>query len=321
MRAKPTWFVLLITFSIGSVLGVGPAQAASWTTGARLPAARVSLAAASDADGNVYAIGGFNTVTSTWVDTVYRYDPGANAWTKVAPLPQALASAVAVRGLDGRIYVFGGNTPTETLDSVEAYDPDTNTWSSLAPMPTPRYGAAATLGRDGMIYVIGGCCGNGPEYDVNEAYDPATNTWTTRAPTPAVGIAFAPAVTVGHRIFVLGGAITGDSLSIIQIYNPDRNRWRLDFSFVMPSARQSHGAATDGNGHVYVFGGFDGDDVFQSSVDVLTVKDKTWTSGPDMPAARARFGTASFKGKINVLGGYSCFTCTEGRNNYILSTP
>lgn len=318
MRAKTS--ILLIALSIGSVLAAEPAQAASWSTGARLPAARVSLAATTDADGNVYAIGGFNPVTSSYVNTVYRYTPNTNAWTKVAPLPQAVASAAAVRGVDGRIYVFGGLSGTQTLDAVEAYDPDTDTWTSLEPMPTARYGAAAALGRDGRIYVIGGCCGNEPEFNVNEAYDPTTDTWTSRAPTPAVGIAFASAVPVGGRIFVFGGAITGDSLPIIQVYNTATNQWRLNFTFTMPTARQSHGAASDGNGHVYVFGGFDGDDVFQSSVNVLTVSDKTWTSGPSMPAARAYFGTASFKGTIYVLGGRSCFTCTEGRNTFILST-
>jgi N-acetylneuraminic acid mutarotase len=318
MRAKRA-FVLVLALSIGSAIAVGPALAASWTSGARLPAARVSLTAASDANGKVYAIGGKNPSTSTIVDTVFRYDPGANAWTKVAPLPQPLSGAAAVRGLDGRIYVFGGATATQIVNTAEAYDPKTNAWTSLASMPTARYGAGAAVGPDGTIYVIGGCCGNEPEYNVNEAYDPATDTWTTKAPTAAVGIAFAPAVTVGHRIFVLGGAITGDSLSIIQIYNTDKDLWRLA-SYFMPSARQSHGAATDGHGHVYVFGGFDGDDVFQSSVDVLTVSSKTWTSGPALPAARASFGTASFKGTISVLGGNSCFTCTEGRTTFILKT-
>jgi large repetitive protein len=320
MRSRPTWFALLITIWIGSALGIAPAQAASWSAGARLPAARIQLASATDSSGNVYAIGGFNPVTSTYIDTVYRYDPSADTWTKVAPLPRTLAGAAAVRGLDGRIYVFGGVSGTQTLDSVEAYDPGTDTWTPLAPMPTARYGAAAALGRDGTIYVIGGCCGNEPELNVNEAYDPSTDTWTSRAPTPAVGIAFVPAVSVGHRIFVLGGAITGDSLSIVQIYNTDRDHWRFA-SYFMPTARQSHGAATDGSGHIYVFGGFDDNDVFQSSVDVLAVRDKTWASGPAMPAARARLGWASFRGTIYALGGYSCFTCTEGRNTFILSTP
>jgi N-acetylneuraminic acid mutarotase len=288
-----------------------------------MPEPRIRLAAASDLDGNIYAIGGYDPSTGTAVSTVVRYNPIENTWSIMASLPEALLAAIAVRGNDGRIYVFGGARDASgrtNEDSTEAYDPSTDTWQTLAPMPTARYGASAAVGRDGRIYVIGGCCSDAPEMNTVEAYDPVTDTWTELSPTATVGIAFAAAVSAGKRIYVFGGAITGDSTSVVQIYTPAKDQWQFA-PFFMPAARQSLGAGMDASGRIYVLGGFDTDDVFLSSVDVFTPSTGTWQSGPPMPKARAAFGIASFDDRIHVLGGYSCFTCVQGRNNFVLTTP
>lgn len=81
-----------------------------WSTGAPMPAAR-SLHTASVRDGRVYAIGGLDAAGDP-TDTVFEYDPVANAWRncdgECPPLPVARDSHVAALAGDD-LHVIAGN--------------------------------------------------------------------------------------------------------------------------------------------------------------------------------------------------------------------
>src|SRR5207249_2121084 len=128
-----------------------------WSSVAPMQYERFGLAAATGADGRIYAIGGFSDFTKS---TVEAYNPASNSWSTLAPMPTARVFLAAVAGADGRIYAIGGfnyfglnnGVDAVALNTVEAYNPASNSWSTLAPMPTARGYLAAVAGADGRIY-------------------------------------------------------------------------------------------------------------------------------------------------------------------------
>jgi N-acetylneuraminic acid mutarotase len=129
----------------------------TWSTGANLLTARDSVAAATGADGKIYAIGGFGGTSS--LSSAESYDPATNTWTAIAAMSTPRSDLAAATGPDGRIYAIGGSHGASVLSSVEIYDPATNSWSAGPPMSTARSQFAAAIGPDGRLYAIGGTDG------------------------------------------------------------------------------------------------------------------------------------------------------------------
>jgi N-acetylneuraminic acid mutarotase len=133
----------------------------AWSTGASL-SARLFYATSSVVNGKIYVIGGCATrqdyPCGQLLDTVYEYDPAADAWTTKTPMPTARFGPASTV-LDGSIYVLGGyriiDGETQRVTTSERYDPATDTWDrSAPPLPTAqsKFGAAVV---NGTVYVIG----------------------------------------------------------------------------------------------------------------------------------------------------------------------
>ena len=86
-----------------------------WSTVASLSTAREFFAAA-EADGLVYAIGGFDG--SNILTSVEEYDPETDTWSTVASLSTARRQFAAAEA-DGLVYAIGGDDGNSTLTSVE----------------------------------------------------------------------------------------------------------------------------------------------------------------------------------------------------------
>src|SRR5207249_969078 len=69
-------------------------SADKWTTVAPMPTARVGLAAATGADGSIYAMGG-RDIDGNSLNIVEKYNPSTNTWTTVVPLPTARINLAA----------------------------------------------------------------------------------------------------------------------------------------------------------------------------------------------------------------------------------
>ena len=172
---------------------------------------RQLLAAATGADGRIYAVGGHNLGALNLLEI---YDPARNQWTLGAPMPTPRYDMGVALGGDGRIYAIGGSGDGvfNVLDVVEAYSPATNSWTTVAPLPSRRALVDAAAGPDGRIYAIGGCelvtdaagnldCVDSKRVDV---YSPQANVWETLSPT-IVAHREGAATTDGKRIFAIGG--------------------------------------------------------------------------------------------------------------------
>ncbi|GAC1400349.1 MAG: kelch repeat-containing protein [Chloroflexota bacterium] len=276
-------------------------MAKAWTVLAPLPTGRVSLAAATGGDGQIYALGGLSwhkkshkPVVSTILTSVEAYNPATNSWIIRAPMSTARIRFAAVTGHDGRIYVFGGfnyvgteNNPTVPIRTAEVYDPGTNAWTTLAPMRTPRYDLAATTGRDGRIYVIGGItyCEPGDLSRASLSRRPDSN-----APAP---VPRPPA-----------GACHG--LRTVQAFDPRTGCW----ANLAPLRTRRAGlvAVTGADGRIYAIGGdsvYSGAGGAGNTVEAYDPVTNTWSKRASMVVARSMgFGAAlAPNGRIYVFGG------------------
>jgi len=144
----------------------------SWSQVAALPDVRYGLAAATGADGTIYAIGGANA-SFTAQSSVYAYTPATNSWSAVAGLPGARVDLAATTGADGTIDALGGADASNTLQrSVYAYTPATDSWAPLPTLPGGLRGLGAATGADGAIYAIGGQGDSGAAQATTLAYYP-----------------------------------------------------------------------------------------------------------------------------------------------------
>ena len=188
---------------------------------------------AASVNGKLYVIGGQTIAQSdsSFVDSVYEYDPATQRWTSRAPMPtQRSAGGAVVVG--GKIYVAGGRPPRGRDFAV--YDPRANSWTPLPDLPTQRNHLAA-VAIEGKVFVAGGRFGGGVQSettDVVEIFDPATNTWTPGAPMliPRGGI---NGVVAAGCLHVFGGEGNRNDpngmFSDHDLYDPITKTWtRLD---------------------------------------------------------------------------------------------
>ena len=281
------------------------------TSLAPMPTARWYLAAAADANGRIYAIGGTNGTNELGLPTVEVYDPASNLWATRATII-ARQELAAARGPDGLIYNFGGRSCIGEPWYVQAYDFTSDTWNMRADMITPRVGLAAAVDSQGHIYALGGYnLGGAAILSTVESYDTVTNTWVARASMPTNREFLAAAAGNDGRIYAIGG-ITGGGINpenlvaTVEAYDPASDSWTTRAS--MPTIR-SHLAATAGSdGRIYAFGGYvgyvtpNGDP--SNAVEAYDPASDSWTTRASMPTARGGLAAAaSTNGLIYVIGG------------------
>jgi N-acetylneuraminic acid mutarotase len=223
----------------------------AWTPVAPLAAGpRRNFAYTSDANGLVYAIGGYNFSGPPFgLARVERYDPTLDYWTSLPDMPTARQGPAATTGLDGRIYVMGGtNTSFQTIAVTEVFDPSTGAWATAAPMNTPRTGFAAVTGFDGLIYVFGGY--SDTYVNTAEVYDPTTDTWSPIASMNQVRYSLAGVTGLDGRLYAIGGYLGGTS---VEAYDPSSDTWTPVADLSM--ARSGHAATLGPDGRIYAIGG------------------------------------------------------------------
>jgi N-acetylneuraminic acid mutarotase len=303
--------IVLPAFNLPSAQAQASKDQNSWASLAPMPTARGELGVAA-ADGNIYAIGGFNGNSQLNVNE--EYAPSTNSWTSKSPMPTA-RSGFAIAVYNNKIYCIGGTVGNnEFVGNNEVYDPSTDTWQTEASMPTPRADLSASV-VNGKIYLIGGevYSNTSPNYvetNVNEVYNPATNTWSTAAPIPSAVYGYASAVIDG-KIYVIGGSKSSGTAGTYafvnsnQVYDPQTNSWSLGAN-LPSSAIYGAAAATEGfmaPPLLYLIGGFFINS-FTNTVQVYNASKNSWGTGASMPTARAYLGVAVLNDVFYAIGGF-----------------
>ena len=106
---------------------------------------RLCELAATAIGGKIYVTGG-ETNQGTSVNSVYVYDPQADAWTQLASMGTA-RKEYASAAVGGKLYVFGGRRDGGAhLSTAEVYDPASDSWAPVTSLTSARrYFVAAAL--------------------------------------------------------------------------------------------------------------------------------------------------------------------------------
>jgi N-acetylneuraminic acid mutarotase len=277
-----------------------------------LPTPRDGLAAATGADGRIYAIGG-QLAGGLLTNEVDAYDPCSNTWTVVAPLPTATYELAATTGLDGRIYALGGAVPGKSQANVYAYDAPTNTWLQEAPMSTARQGHGAATGPDGRIYVVGGLGATAPPLlGSTEAYTPSAPGWTAVAPLNQPRLQHAVVTGPDGRIYAIGGNdYQCNVFASVEVYDTKANMWTASASLPGPMDRLTGALGPDGR--IYAIKGTSSgcSPTATATAIAYDVLMNSWSAVAAFPSPRESTSSATGQGAngfVYVIGG------GEGKN-------
>jgi hypothetical protein len=297
---------------------ITPATSA-WQTLPALPAPRMCLAAATGADGTIYAIGG-EWINGLAQSSVYAYTPGVDtAWRTMPSLPAPRMCLAAATGADGTLYAIGGEDNTmggtpQVQASVYALKPGTDTaWRTAPSLPYPRVFLGAATDNNGTIYAMGGSgfYGGYPAANVS-AYNPAYDTvWKSWGGLPA-RYAFAATTGADGTVYAIGGLGNPDSnnvssnLSSVYAFNPSTISWSAIAS--LPVVTSALAAVTGAGGTLYAIGGNVNQPSGQTMVYAYTPgEDSVWRPSPPLPAGPQPLAweaaTAGKDGTLYVLGG------------------
>ena len=108
-----------------------------------MPQRLCDLAAAA-MGGKIYVTGGeTETAQDVSMNSVYVYDPQADAWAQLASMGTA-RKCHASAAVGDKLYVFGGiDGDDEDLSTAEVYDPASNSWAQVTSLTSARIGIAA----------------------------------------------------------------------------------------------------------------------------------------------------------------------------------
>lgn len=246
-------------------------------------------------------IGSFSFASS---DTVYRYDPAADAWTEMfcaLPEKRGAPASVAVRVEDppgsgtfeDRLFVFGGTDfgqwPfQEGVQTILAWDPDASCggggggaggWLTMqANFPRSMALSSQAVEVDGLVYLVGGHDAEAfiPTDEIL-VYDPAADLLAGYSgellPRPRTE---GSAVAVGRKIYYFGGYRTdyGVPTSTSLALDLDAGTWSPIASMPYPAAGTA--AIADGD-TIYVLGGWNGSDQGHAEVLAYDVASDTWS--------------------------------------------
>jgi MYXO-CTERM domain-containing protein len=225
--ASPLTAGVLITGGLGA--GASAAQRRNGVTwGAAGTQDRSQHAAVVLSGTQALVLGGL--VGGVSVDTVSRYDSGANSWTARAAMTAGGVSSkrrnhTATLLADGSVLVVGGEdvgAGTPLIAQAIRYSPSSNTWSDAGTTVARTEHAAALV--NGFVIVAGGRTVDGSTNSV-QSYNPATNSWTTLDPLLTPRANFTLTVLSNNRLLAAGGLDTGHAaplgyLNLAEVFTP-----------------------------------------------------------------------------------------------------
>ncbi len=232
----------------------------SWVMAAPLHYGRQRAAAATDAQGRVYLIGG---TAPTMPAAEERFDPATGAWSDLPRLPTPRSWLVAARADDGNIYAMGGESGGVATNLVEVFNVTAAGWSA-APgadqLPFARAASVGFIGAVGDVVVAGGHNANGALGDLSEFFAGIT-TWTTGNVFPtAPRDQLSGALGSDHHYYFFGGHAVVDMIDTyydnVDIFaNGVGGPGTWSVGPPLPTPRFATGAATGADGRMYLAGG------------------------------------------------------------------
>lgn len=130
---------------------------------------------------------------------------------------------------------------------------------------------------------------------------PIQDAWKPQAPLPRAVQEAAGAYSVGDKsLYVTGGATIEGVSAATRRYDLALNQWQDRAA--KPTPASGIGAVIIG-GRLYVPGGYDANGATLKVLEIYDPAADTWSSGPEMPDARANYAIAAIEGAVYVFGG------------------
>jgi len=186
-------------------------------------------------------------------------------------------------------------------------------WSSTVSLATARAGHVGGLLSDGTVIVAGGYTALGlgvlASAERFRLAPDGTQVWTAAAPMKGGPRAYSLGIAHHDRFYVMDGlnTVIGGCVSRYEFFNTATNDW-TDMAFPAvdpPHARANATATVLFDGRILVVAGDACEDfVPRAWVDIYDPRLNQWTSGPDLPAARAAHRAVRVSdGRVLVTGG------------------
>jgi tetratricopeptide (TPR) repeat protein len=260
------------------------------------------------------------SVTPSPTSPVIRHP---NAWSPLPSIPTGLEGAGAA-SFHNQLWVVGGNAATadhHPLELVQVFDPASGRWTSGPSLPHP-VGEAGVVSDGKSLYVIGGAGGFiGPTRGWSEVLatvyrlDSPQGPWIVEQPLPQGRVSGAVAFD-GTRI-VFAGGVGADGQSHREVFALTGGSWQQIAS--LTQQRDNFGAASDGKGAVWFFGGTDpnGKDLLRTILRLRgseVVTDGSLPFGVRTPSVVAwpGAGVCLIGGQGNPNGAVSCVARPAG---------
>jgi hypothetical protein len=330
----------------------------AWQAAANMPLDFYGGAAASNGT-FAYVAGGYSFSSGMTLNSLYSYDPVANAWTTLTPYPGVgFIEAVAVYyPTTNRIYVFGGEDAVSgtNYNNTRIYDIASGAWlADGATMPDVRsFMAGGYISADGNIYILSGYnTGQVTSAQPNTwKYDPVANSWTDLTgtvayPHPAGGFGYG---VINNHIYTTGGRdSTNTVINLTYDFNPAALTYTLKAN--EPGTNNNVPGSGVAQNALWVFGGgspFAGPgsvaafakpvaklapnvkvnvEVPQTTNSTLVYNPATdvWSPGPNMGSIRSFPGGTNIGSLLLAAGGYNGATTVasaETLNACAVPTP
>lgn len=246
--------------------------ASGWQHLAKLPSKRQGHTLVMVGKSSVAVIGGYDTTTTTYLNTVDVWDTRARVWTSFK-LNEARGGCAAV-SIGNQLYVIGGyNSAKKRLSSMEMIDLSLPNAKAiiLSPLPTARDESSAIVCKERYIVVVGGrdrtSCLN-----VVEMYDTETYKWSELPSMQEKRRLFGMGGT-GQHIMVAGGHNGVNTLASAEMFDFNTMTWSP--LPAMRAARHTCGGAVVSSGKTFTFlvGGGSG----HTSVETYSSHTGTWS--------------------------------------------
>jgi N-acetylneuraminic acid mutarotase len=234
--------------------------------------------------------------------------PAPLTWIGGVNLPNARAAADAISVQGSNLFVLGGTTTGGGSQTVLSLSPSgtATSWVSHAGdfgMPDDsRTNPGVGNLPNGHILVFGGSSGGAVSSAVD--YDLGAGNPVTKHAMSTARQQLAYATDTNHPYAIGGRNGSGTVLASVERYDYASNTWTT--LAPLPQGHYAFTAVSDGNGHIYTFGGGTTSAASSVSADVYqyTVATDTWTAVASMPlATRESTAVLGPNGKIYVLGG------------------
>lgn len=218
-----------------------------WTS---LPDKIIGNAVASDPQGGVYSIGGYNGKHS--INSIYRLD---NQVTTYAKLP-TLMHDEAAGWVGDTLYIIGGGQ-SNSYDTIYQMSSDRKVkLNGHFPMPISDLNAVPyTLQGNPGLMIIGGY--DGKNYNMKarmlQTQGP-THRWADSFSLP-VGLRYGAVTSNGHDIFIAGGKSPTSLSDKIYVWSEKAQKIRVLAK--LPEAREKAAAFVFQN-QLWIIGGIDG---------------------------------------------------------------